>query len=348
MTKTYSIKETAEIFNITKNKLRFYEKKGLLSPRRDAENNYRYYNEEDIIKLQTILTYRILNMSIEDIRDLMKNSGKENIIDHFYSQWKVVNDEMHKMRLLKESIEEIMDSVYDNTDGLYTGDIVDIVQRNNKVYKIKDSWKDRWNFNSWAKNYDRDVSIDRSAIKIYKNYDSVLDTACEFAVGGIGRNAEVLDIGIGTGNLADRIQRRGCRVTGIDQSREMLNIVKGKLPHIKVRLGEFLKIPFENGTFDVIVSTYAFHHLTDDEKSVAIEEMLRVLKRDGKIVIGDMMFENQASRRDILSSASEVQRIEIEDEYYSDIQMLDAEFKKHGKKLKVKKIDYLMYVVSAE
>jgi DNA-binding transcriptional MerR regulator len=50
----YSIKEVAELFNITTNKIRFYEKKGLITAARDEKNNYRYYTEKDLIKLQYV------------------------------------------------------------------------------------------------------------------------------------------------------------------------------------------------------------------------------------------------------------------------------------------------------
>ena len=88
----YNIKEVAELFNITTNKIRFYEKKGLITAARDEENNYRYYTEKDLIKLQTILMYRILNIPIEDIQDILKNDYKNNVLNHFYKQWEIINN----------------------------------------------------------------------------------------------------------------------------------------------------------------------------------------------------------------------------------------------------------------
>ena len=81
----------------------------------------------------------------------------------------------------------------------------------------------------------------------------------------------------------------------------MLAVAKEKYPKLHVRLGEFLKIPYESQTFDVIVSTYAFHHLNEEEKRVAIAEMMRVLKKDGRIILGDLMFQNKAEEQKIRS-----------------------------------------------
>ena len=85
MEKTYSIKEVSEIFNITTNKVRFYEKKELINPKRDYENDYRYFTEDDLIKLQTILMYRELDLPIENIKDIFTDESKDNILNHFHA-----------------------------------------------------------------------------------------------------------------------------------------------------------------------------------------------------------------------------------------------------------------------
>ena len=54
----YTISQIAEKLHITTNKIRFYEKKGLLTPMRESQNRYRKFGEEDIFRLETILLYR--------------------------------------------------------------------------------------------------------------------------------------------------------------------------------------------------------------------------------------------------------------------------------------------------
>jgi ubiquinone/menaquinone biosynthesis C-methylase UbiE len=110
-------------------------------------------------------------------------------------------------------------------------------------------------------------------------------------------------------------------------------------------IGEFLKIPYGDKCFDIIVSTYAFHHLNEIEKSITIEEMIRVLKSDGKIIIGDLMFMNKAEETNILNSLLKEQAEEIENEYYSKIDFLEKEFKIYNKSLTYNRIDMFNYVV---
>ncbi|MCY6483437.1 methyltransferase domain-containing protein [Clostridium aestuarii] len=351
MNKKYSINEVAQVFNITTNKLRFYEKKGLVKAYRDNTNNYRYYTKEHLVRIQTILMYRVLGFSIEDIEHILNKNYKDNVLEHFYKQWEILNNEMDRVRLLKDSIEELMDEMYESDDKEYIDKIIESVKKIHQVRCIKDNWKDRWNFNDWAKTYDISIRKNIGSLKIYKNYDKILQTVYEKSVKNIDKDInriKVLDIGVGTGNLSEKYLNKGYNIIGIDQSREMLNVAKQKFPNLKVRLGEFLKIPFNNNQFDVIVSTYAFHHLNDMEKNLAIKEMVRVLKDDGRIVIGDLMFENDVKKENLINEFTNEQIEEIRDEYYSDIEKLETEFNKYNKRLVKNKIDKLNFVISID
>ncbi len=66
-----NINELENMTGITKQNIRFYEKKGLLNPERNLINNYRKYTQEDVKTLQTIKMLRKLDMPIEDIRRIL-------------------------------------------------------------------------------------------------------------------------------------------------------------------------------------------------------------------------------------------------------------------------------------
>ena len=304
MKEIYTISQIAEMFNITTNKIRFYEKKGLLRHIR-KDNKYREFNEEDILRVQSILLYRSLGLSIDSIKSILNNDEKKNYITHFNNQWKLVNDEIHRLNLIRSSLEKVIDKIYEETDNYkIKDDLLEIIDESSKLSNIKNEWKDKWNFDSWTKSYDEDVKNDNGELKIYKNYDLILDTAYDLVEHMNKKDSKILEIGVGTGNLAGKFLEGNYEIIGIDQSREMLSVAKEKYPKLKVRLGEFLKIPYENNSFDYIVSTYAFHHLNDEEKSMAIEEMMRVLNDDGVIIIGDLMFESKEAEREIYKSLS--------------------------------------------
>lgn len=68
------INEVESLVNITKKNIRFYEEQGLLNPKRNSENGYRDYSEEDVKILQQIKLLRKLGVSIEEIRQMLKGT----------------------------------------------------------------------------------------------------------------------------------------------------------------------------------------------------------------------------------------------------------------------------------
>lgn len=65
-----TIKEAEALSGVSSRNIRFYEKKGLLSPARNRENDYREYSEADIQQLKLIRALRMVDMPIEQIRSV--------------------------------------------------------------------------------------------------------------------------------------------------------------------------------------------------------------------------------------------------------------------------------------
>lgn len=65
------INEVEKLSGIPKKNIRFYEEEGLLAPKRNSENGYRDYGEEDIAALQRIKFFRKLGVPIEEIRQML-------------------------------------------------------------------------------------------------------------------------------------------------------------------------------------------------------------------------------------------------------------------------------------
>lgn len=78
------ISEVAKLTGLADSNIRFYEKKGLLTPARKAESGYRDYSEEDARRLKLILLYRKMDFSIENIEMLLK--GNVSVKDAFQKQ----------------------------------------------------------------------------------------------------------------------------------------------------------------------------------------------------------------------------------------------------------------------
>jgi ubiquinone/menaquinone biosynthesis C-methylase UbiE len=97
------------------------------------------------------------------------------------------------------------------------------------------------------------------------------------------------DIGAGTGFITEELVQNGLKVIAVDQSKAMLGEMKkkfGRFDNVEYRTGEFNNLPIQNETVDYVFANMYLHHV--DLPQVAIEEMARVLKPGGKVVITDM------------------------------------------------------------
>ena len=110
-------------------------------------------------------------------------------------------------------------------------------------------------------------------------------------VKGGGGNTSILDVGCGPGLLAKEFALRSQKffVTGVDVSRAAVRMAKKNskgLLNTSFTVGNVNKLPFRDGSFDVIVCKDTLHHFNDPHR--ALKEMLRVTKGDGMVYIQDL------------------------------------------------------------
>lgn len=67
-----NIKQAEELTGVSRQNIRFYEKEGLLAPRRDPDNDYRHYSQEDIRTLRLIRALRMLDMPLPQIKAVLR------------------------------------------------------------------------------------------------------------------------------------------------------------------------------------------------------------------------------------------------------------------------------------
>jgi SAM-dependent methyltransferase len=104
---------------------------------------------------------------------------------------------------------------------------------------------------------------------------------------GIMPGMRVLDVACGTGNAARPAARAGARVTGLDLAAKLLETGRTKARaeglEIEWREGDAENLPFEDGSFDRVLST--FGHMFAPRHQRTAQEMARVCRRGGVIVI---------------------------------------------------------------
>ena len=103
----------------------------------------------------------------------------------------------------------------------------------------------------------------------------------------------VLDVGCGTGTLTYLLaeRERKLRIKGLDADPVQLERANSKVAaigsQISFQQGYAQQLPDKTRTFDIVVSSLFFHHLTTHQKRKALAEILRVLKPGGRLHIAD-------------------------------------------------------------
>ncbi|RJQ28537.1 class I SAM-dependent methyltransferase [Candidatus Parcubacteria bacterium] len=112
-------------------------------------------------------------------------------------------------------------------------------------------------------------------------------------IAALSGRERILDVGSGTASLLIEVKKRFPMViaSGIDPDEQILDIAKKKLARLGIQAtlahGFARKLPFRDASFDVAISTLVFHHLSADEKRRALDEIYRVLVKNGRFVLAD-------------------------------------------------------------
>ncbi len=97
------------------------------------------------------------------------------------------------------------------------------------------------------------------------------------------------DLGAGSGFITEGLLHHDVRVVAVDQSERMLETMRQKFgtsAAVEYRTGESEHLPLENESVDYAFANMYLHHVAQPPE--AIREMVRILKRDGKLVITDL------------------------------------------------------------
>ena len=146
------------------------------------------------------------------------------------------------------------------------------------------------------------MSIEEMYVKnVYNTIASEFDTTryrpwtcVEGFLNTIPKGSIIGDIGCGNGK--NMLYRKDCLNYGCDFSESLVKICLQK--NLNVICGDILDIPYKNDSFDYTICIAVIHHLSTVEKrKKAIEELERVTKKGGKILVLVWAFEQEEQSR---------------------------------------------------
>ena len=99
---------------------------------------------------------------------------------------------------------------------------------------------------------------------------------------------KVLDVGCGTGLDLELYHQEGCIVHGVDLSPGMLKVARRKFGEsVDLKICDAAQMPYEDETFDLVLSTLTLHEMPFEVRGDVIQEMIRVFKKDGRLLLTD-------------------------------------------------------------
>ncbi|WP_454194274.1 class I SAM-dependent methyltransferase [Nocardia sp. Marseille-Q1738] len=103
-------------------------------------------------------------------------------------------------------------------------------------------------------------------------------------------DAVVVDIGCGPGDFSRVLARAAGQVTGVDPSAPMIDYATARsryLTNCRFELGTAQSLPLPDASVDLVTSTFAMHHIPAAHRTAAVEQMFRVLRPGGRLLLAD-------------------------------------------------------------
>lgn len=206
---------------------------------------------------------------------------------------------------------------------------------------MKSKFAQKFNHDPIANGYDDNVQDENNPIR--KGYSSLMKWIKEKT----GESNVLVDLGCGTGNTSSQI-KSAKKIYCVDISQNMLDIAKNKLKSndkvvfIKKDLLGFFDDFKNDKQIDSIVSTYAIHHLTQDEKHILFEKIFNLLPKGGKVIFGDLMFESKEYENQMRSKYPDLVE-DFDDELYWYIDDESKQLELLGFKVKIKRFSDLSW-----
>ena len=107
---TYTIKEIADLANVTTRTIRYYDEIGLLDPADIGENGYRYYDNDSLLRLQQILFFRELDVPLKKI-ELIINRPEFNLIDALENHRSSMKTRVKRLNALIATIDNTIKTI---------------------------------------------------------------------------------------------------------------------------------------------------------------------------------------------------------------------------------------------
>ena len=137
----WRIKELSDMTQISIRMLRHYDKIGLLKPSYRANNGYRYYNANDLAKLQQIIALKSFGFTLSGIKNIVDKHN--NVYAHLQTQHQVIKQQRHQLQQVDEILQQVLKhlSPHETPDWHH---LITLIERYQMTQNLRNTLKQGW------------------------------------------------------------------------------------------------------------------------------------------------------------------------------------------------------------
>ena len=285
---------------VTIRTVRFYDKVGLLPASHRADNGYRYYEMQDLARLQRILTLKYIGLSIDEIKKVIRRDGQEeDLRESLRVQDTIIRRKMEHLRLVRKAVAETLTELEarDEEKPADHGEYQNGQSEEKELAGNNGSWELFTSIirvvtqeEQWVEQYQNASNL-HTRIRLHDGF-SVNPCSWHqwlFDCLELSSSSRILELGCGDGSLwqrnMDRIPEHW-DITLTDFSEGMLQDAKDRLTEdgsprsFRFMQADVRAIPFPDGSFDAVLANHMLYHVNNRHE--ALQEIYRVLKPGGR------------------------------------------------------------------
>lgn len=139
MNRTYLVGEFAALAGVTVRTLHHYDETGLLKPAHHTRAKHRLYREQDLLRLQQILTFKTLGFSLDEIRDMLHNQSVD-LRETLRIQKQALDQRIQELQHVSRTLDVLMQS--ETMDAALIGEIIGYLQEGAKFEWVSRYYSD--------------------------------------------------------------------------------------------------------------------------------------------------------------------------------------------------------------
>jgi len=120
----YRIGEVADFFGMTKEGVRYLERQGLITSRRDENNGYRYFPREEITKMKLIRSYQAIGFTLEEAQEMLFHVHQSDMPGRMEEKIRMLEEKEEEIRRMKRMLMEEKKAVETYFDQIHRFELV--------------------------------------------------------------------------------------------------------------------------------------------------------------------------------------------------------------------------------